>query len=441
MLTAMSFPIRPCLLVFSWLLLSATRAEDGWVPLFNGHNLDGWVNINCAPGTFYATNGMIHCTGVPTGILRTERMYQNFVLEAEWRHLRPKGNSGIYVWADPITAPGQPFVRAIEVQVLDGQEGSWFTSDGDIFPIHGAKMTPENGRGGDRAFPTEKRMKPSPEWNHYRVECVDGNISLEVNGKVVTRGHDCSPRKGYIGLESEGSPAEFRNLRVQELPATKALAPEDIAKPPEGFQPLYTGVDLSGWKVSADTAKHWKAADWVLEHDGGHGEGDPHLWSEKEYGDFVLIADWRWTAKPVTNALPVILPDGSRAKNPDGSAKTEMVPDAGDSGIYLRGSDRSQVNIWCWPVGSGEVYDYREDASLPAEVRASVTPKMKADRPIGEWNRFIITLRGDRLTVVLNGQTVVDHAQLPGIPPRGRLALQHHGAPIQFANLFLKPLD
>lgn len=199
-------------------LEGSARAEDGFVPLFNGRDLDGWRNVNCAPGTWTATNGLIFCTGAPIGELRTTRMYQNFVLELEWRHLRPKGNAGVFVWADALTAPGQPFIRGIEVQVLDGSEGPGHTSDGDIFPIHGAKMTPLNGRGGDRAFPTEKRMKPSPEWNHYRVECLDGAISLAVNGAIVTRGHSASPRKGYICLESEGSPVEFRNLRLRPLP-------------------------------------------------------------------------------------------------------------------------------------------------------------------------------------------------------------------------------
>ena len=424
-----------------FLFTTGVLAADDFAPIFNGRDLSGWVNVNCAPNTWRATNGLIYCTGVPTGELRTKRMYQNFILELEWRHLQPKGNSGVFVWADALTARGQPFIRGIEVQVLDGREGEGYTSDGDIFPIHGAKMTPLNARGGDRAFPTEKRMKPSPEWNHYRIECVDGAISLAVNGKVVTRGHSASPRKGYICLESEGSPIEFRNLQIKELPAKEALAPEHIANPDETFQPLYTGVDLSGWQITPDVEKHWRAKDWVLEHDGGRGDTEPHLWSEKEYGDFILVADWRWVAKPATNAFPIILADGSRPKNSDGSDKTEKGLDAGDSGIYLRGNDKSQVNIWCWPVGSGEVYGYREDASVSAEVRAGVTPKVKADRPIGEWNRFVITLRGDRLTVVLNGQTVLERAQLPGVPPKGRLALQHHGSPIQFANLFVRLLD
>ncbi|NQT15466.1 MAG: DUF1080 domain-containing protein, partial [Planctomycetes bacterium] len=131
--------------------------------LFNGKDLSGWFNINCAPGTWRAEEGMIRCTGLPTGQMRTEQMYENFVLDIDWRHLKPKGNAGIMVWADGVTAKGVPFCRAVEVQVLDGREGDWFTSDGDIFPIHGATMKPENDRGGTRAFPTEARAKPSPE--------------------------------------------------------------------------------------------------------------------------------------------------------------------------------------------------------------------------------------------------------------------------------------
>ena len=78
------------------------------------------------------------------------------------------------------------------------------------------------------------------------------------------------------------------------------------------------------------------------------------------------------------------------------------VPDS-DSGIFLWGQGKSQINIWCWPVGSGEVYGYRMDKSMPAEVRASVTPKVQADRDIGEWNQFEITMKGDRVSVKLNG--------------------------------------
>lgn len=128
------------------------------------------------------------------------------------------------------------------------------------------------------------------------------------------------------------------------------------------------------------------------------------------------------------------------------------VPDS-DSGILLRGTGKSQVNIWCWPIGSGEVYGYRMDRSMPPEVRAGVTPKTNADNDIGEWNRFEITMRGDRVWVKLNGKQVLENAQLPGISNQGRIGLQHHGgkdkegrwrsppALLQFRNIAIKELN
>ena len=111
--------------------------------------------------------------------------------------------------------------------------------------------------------------------------------------------------------------------------------------------------------------------------------------------------------------MPIIRYDGTHKKGPDGKENTIPVPDS-DSGIFLRGSSKSQVNIWCRPIGSGEVYDYRMDEKMPAAVRQGVTPKANADKDVGQWNAFEITMKGDRLTVVLNGVTVIENAQLPG---------------------------
>lgn len=104
------------------------------------------------------------------------------------------------------------------------------------------------------------------------------------------------------------------------------------------------------------------------------------------------------------------------------------------------GQTTSQVNLWNWTVGSGEVYGFRTNLKMPAEVRAQVTPKMKADRPIGEWNRTMITMKGNLLTVSLNGRAVIENAQLPGVSARGPIGLQSHGAAIDFANLWIKEL-
>jgi hypothetical protein len=241
-------------------------------------------------------------------------------------------------------------------------------------------------------------------------------------------------------LESEGSPAEFRNLRIQELPG-QPLASEQVADRDEGFVSLYNGIDLSGWKTHPGLIGPWQPNDWQLEYDGQATGDDKNLWTEESFRDFTLIVDWRWSGKYDTSTpRPVILPSGEEATDDDGATKTVEVPVA-DSGIYLRGSSKAQVNIWQWPIGSGEIWGYRTDPSMPAEVRAGATPKVKADHPVGQWNRFEITMRGEEVTVVLNGKTVIDACALPGVPGEGPIALQHHGDPIEFANVFVKRLD
>ena len=145
-----------------------------------------------------------------------------------------------------------------------------------------------------------------------------------------------------------------------------------------------------------------------------------------------------------------VLPDGSEELGADGKPKPYPQPDS-DSGIYLRGSGKYQVNIWCWPVGSGEMYGVRRDAAMPAEVRAGVTPRLKADNPVGQWNRFDITVRGNTVKVLLNGKPVLPGVTIPGLPERGAIALQHHGSKqdgqwtsppslLQFRNIFVREL-
>jgi hypothetical protein len=425
------------LMVFFGAVCATGAQSGGFVPLFNGKDLDGWVNVNCAPETWSVREGMIICTGFPTGVLRTEKQYQNYILELEWKHLHKGGNAGLFLHSDALTARGQPFTRSVEVQIMDGNHG-------DIFAIHGARVVPAqpHPRGYMRALPTEDRANPAGEWNHYRVESRDGIITLAVNGKVVSQVVNSAPRKGYICLESEGSEVHFRNLRIKEMPGGP-VPPELVASKDEGFKSLFNGLDLRGWKVAPGNEGHWSSKDWILDYDGkSEAEGENrNLWSEGEYGNFILIADWRQPKEPVVREVPVVLPNGLEAENSDGTPLVVSVMDAGDSGIYLRGSSKSQVNIWNWPVGSGEVYGYRTDEKMSAEVRAGVTPILNADEAPGSWNRFVITMIGDKLSVVLNGKTVLREALLPGVEPRGPLALQHHGDPIQFANIYIKELD
>jgi len=229
-------------------------------------------------------------------------------------------------------------------------------------------------------------------------------------------------------------------------------SPAAGSEPPPGFTALFNGKDFSGWKVPEGDGGHWKVLDGVIDYDAqSEAPGDKNLWTERAYGDFVLHVDWRLEETPYVNPnVFYVLPDGSHARDIHGKEMRMALPDS-DSGVFLRGSGKSQVNIWCWPIGSGEVYGYRMDARQPPEVRAAVTPRTQADKPVGEWNRFEITVRGDRLTVVLNGKKVIAEAQLPGIAATGPIGLQHHGGKrdgkwtgppslVQFKNLYIQEL-
>jgi hypothetical protein len=255
-------------------------------------------------------------------------------------------------------------------------------------------------------------------------------------------------RKGKIAFCGHGDVISLRNLRVAELsygpdeedamyqPAGKA----DASLAEKGFTPIFDGKSLSGFVADPGHEGHWVPKDgWVLAYDGKSKAKDKNLWTEKEYKDFVLVCDWRWAGDGPKRKQPVILPNGMSRIGGDGKVVREEITEL-DSGIYLRGNPSTQINMWNWTVGSGEVYGIRTKKNHPLPVRAGVTPRVFADKPVGEWNRFVITMKGERVTAVLNGKTVLHEALLPGVKDAGKLAFQHHGSALEFANIAIKEL-
>ena len=182
-----------------------------------------------------------------------------------------------------------------------------------------------------------------------------------------------------------------------EPPGSSHVVPED--RPEAGFTPLFNGRDLTHWRD--DGQGHWTVADGVLHHDG---RGDS-LRTQKDYGDVELYVDWK------------------------------ICPGA-DSGINLRG--KPQVQIWDRPEGSGGLYNNKVHPNRPL---------VRADRPVGKWNTFHIIIRGDQVTVDLNGQRVVDCVTMENgpeykepLPAVGPFMLQHYYGPIQFRNIYLREL-
>jgi hypothetical protein len=364
--------------------------EDGFVPLFNGRDLSGWVNVNCAPETWSVKDGMIHCTGLPTGALRTPREYENFILELEWRHLRSGGNSGVFIWGSPVAAPGVPFLRAIEVQVLDHGfnvpgKNEWYTTHGDVFPIHGSTMKPFGRHHGMRSFPSEERSKGTPEWNFYHIVCSNGVIRLHVNGKEVSGGEDCNYRKGYLGLESEGGPIDFRNVRIKELPS--GGAPAELSAPlDQGWHPLFTGLDLRGWKTNSATASRWRVENEHLVLQVGDPSPEAVLWTQTDFGEAEFVVDCRRPKPSPGQAAPIPI-------------------------VFL---------------GISEVLNLQ----------------LKLDgRTPGEFQRFFITAKAHDVSLKAEGQEPRHFAIETDAPAHLALGLADNGVPAEYMNIYVREID
>ena len=222
----------------------------------------------------------------------------------------------------------------------------------------------------------------------------------------------------------------------------------------EGYVCLFNGKDLTGWVAPKGDNGHWKVIDGVIDYDAqSEARGSKNLVSKEAFGDFQLHIEWRLKRTTGLYPMPTILPDGSYKKDAAGKVIHKRMPNA-DSGVFLRGSGKAQLNIWCWPAGSGEMWGVRNDRKLPAALRAAATPKLKADNPVGQWNAFDVTVKGDGVNVVLNGKKVIVNARVPGMPKTGPITLQHHGGKnkktgkfspasslIQFRNIYIKRLD
>jgi hypothetical protein len=204
---------------------------SGWQML----TLSDFTNVNCFSNTWTTDGGLIQCTGNPVGVTRSLQTVTNFELMVQWRHLKSGGNSGVFVWASEEALkglkPGQLPPGGIEIQVLDhgyteqyeknsGKKATWFTTNGDVFPVGKSKLKPfpPLSPGGERSFPSKNLSKGVGEWNHYYVRCINGEVRLWVNGEEVSGGNQAQPNWGYLCLESEGAPIEFKNLRIRTLP-------------------------------------------------------------------------------------------------------------------------------------------------------------------------------------------------------------------------------
>jgi putative membrane-bound dehydrogenase-like protein len=264
---------------------------EGWEVLTG----EDFVNVNCHDDTWRWEGGHAFCTGTPTGVIRYREPLVNFELLCEWMHKEKGGNSGVFVWATPESiaslARGHGSLpHGIEVQVLDlgyaevytkqyNKPADWFTSHGDVFPVGPIAMRPfpPVAPDGRRSFPSKETTKGTNEWNHYYIRAVDGEVKLWVNGEMVSGGDGISPAFGFLCLESEGAPVEFKNIRLRTLPSAEhpEITIESLMPPP--LQPVnLDGHPLLGTWYYGDHSREITA--------NGYGilrQGDTVVWKRR----------------------------------------------------------------------------------------------------------------------------------------------------------------
>jgi hypothetical protein len=403
---------------------AATSERGGFAPLFDGRSLDGWTLRNPTGRGYVIEDGVLVCPADGGGRLFTTREYSDFALRFEFR-LEKGANNGVAIRA-PLE--GRASRDGMEIQILDDSAERY------------ARLKPAQYHGSVYGVVPARRgaLKPPGSWNRQEILCQGRRVQVTLNGQVILnadldeiqdpallQAHPGLQReRGHIGFLSHGTTVAFRHILIRDLAASRpeARAAGSDNRPPQGFQALFNGRDLTGWKglvgspperakMSAEALaeaqakadqqmrEHWKAVDGVLVYDGK----GTNLVTARDYADFELLVDWK-------------------------------IGPGGDSGIYLRGTP--QVQIWEHADGSGGLYNNQKNPSRPLK---------KADRPIGEWNRFRILMVGDKVTVHLNGELVVDGVTMENywerdkpIYPSGPIELQHHGNALYFKNIFIR---
>jgi hypothetical protein len=217
--------------LFLFLFLINACAQPQAVSLFNGNDLTGWhADIPAmdkdasVKSPFIVRNALLVSLGTPGGHLITDKEYENYRLEVEYRFASVPGNCGVLVYASTPRALYEMFPRSIEVQMENKNAGDFWCIMEDItVPNMEARRGSKEkwGISGDKNRRiqnlTDNSEKPVGEWNKMVIECKRSEITVWVNGDLVNRGSDCTAQKGQIALQAEGSEVEFRKLLLTPL--------------------------------------------------------------------------------------------------------------------------------------------------------------------------------------------------------------------------------
>lgn len=204
-------------------VLTEQDKQEGFQLLFDGSSLSGWAATRNPEG-WAVQNGLLVCKGETHGYLYTLEQFENFILQLEYK-AGPTVNSGVFFrWTDL----SDPVNTGLEMQIWDTYH-------------HETMVRNSSGALYDLVAPSSNAVRPAEEWNQITIKCNGSLIQLTLNGTVVVEadidqwsaagknpdGSDNKflyawrdrPRKGHIGLQDHGGYIEFRNIKIQVLPA------------------------------------------------------------------------------------------------------------------------------------------------------------------------------------------------------------------------------
>jgi hypothetical protein len=379
-------------------------------PLFVDGGFDGWYFD--VPGAedpaehITIEDGVIRFSGQPVGALLTESTYADYVLSLQWRWPEGAGNSGVLVHASGSRVAG-PWPKCLEPQLQSGDAGDFHGIGG--FRYH-ADHKDEPQTGGRAVKVAEGAEHPLGEWNTMHVVCDGNTATVYINGVRVNRCHSTEASSGRIGLQSEGTPIEFRQVMIHPLVVT----PTDTVS-------LFDGESLAGWTSDLNDGA---AMTDVFSVEGGilKDAGRPAgvLRTIQSYRDYELELQWRWPAG------------------------------GGNSGLLVHCSDPRAMGPWprCLEVqlGSGNAGDFwRIGLSLEVsdeqttQGRRTINTTDGSEHALGEWNTMVVRCDGDRISVEVNGEAVNAGWDLEA--DHGAICLQSEGTAIEFRKIELRPLD
>jgi serine/threonine protein kinase len=393
----------------------------GWTDLFQRGDLSGWKGLR---ENWRWMHGELIGDTSPGGIntntfLCSDKTYRNFEVQFDIKLDNGSGNSGLQI-RSTLADPSQYVVSGPQVD-FGGEY--WGTLYGERF----GERTDGIMQRADADL-VSQNIKPS-EWNSIFVRCVGQQVTVYINGaKLIDHGFPSMPAEGILGWQLHSGNAmtvRFRNVRIRRVEEDDETSLSATSVPPKKGVRLINGSNLNGWSRMGDSSL-WTVRDGVITGDGNANLQYPNwLSTGQQYSDFVFSFEYR-------------------------------IPPGGSSGIFLRKPHSSQqANQDAFEVqildDAAPEYSNQPSTNRNGAVYGVVGPSwVSIPAPAGQWNAMEVRAEGSKVTVIVNGQKVVDAnlnsfaeklSRMPGLRnTSGYIGLQYSGQKVEFRNIYVEEL-